>query len=255
MNLVVSGPRRRRLAPLLRCRDRRGSRHRQRRRRHLPAREGRPEAEVAVDGEPVEPRELRYLLVNKPRGVASTRSDPHAERVIVDLVPERPRAVPGGPARRRHHGPDRAHQRRRAGQPPHAPALRCAQDVRGARARQGRASGRSADLRAGVELEDGPTAPAEARLEKQSAKTALVELTSTRAASARCGACWRRSACRWRSSTGAATGRSPTRASRSAASASSTATRSRRLRRAGEEVDRRTDGDDPGEPVDLIPGI
>ena len=46
-----------------------------------------PEDVVAVNGEPVEPRELRYLLVNKPRGVASTASDPHADRVIVDLVP------------------------------------------------------------------------------------------------------------------------------------------------------------------------
>ena len=42
---------------------------------------------VAVNGEAVEARELRYVLVNKPRGVASTRSDPHADRVIVDLVP------------------------------------------------------------------------------------------------------------------------------------------------------------------------
>ena len=46
-----------------------------------------PEDVVTVRGEPVEARELRYLLVNKPRGVASTRSDPHADRVIVDIVP------------------------------------------------------------------------------------------------------------------------------------------------------------------------
>ena len=46
-----------------------------------------PEDVVLVDGEPVEARELLYFLVNKPRGVASTRRDPHAERVIVDLVP------------------------------------------------------------------------------------------------------------------------------------------------------------------------
>src|SRR5450756_2666249 len=46
-----------------------------------------PEDVVLVDGEPVEARELRYFLVNQPRGVASTRRDPHAERVIVDLVP------------------------------------------------------------------------------------------------------------------------------------------------------------------------
>ena len=46
------------------------------------------DVEVAVDGELVTPKEYRYLLLNKPRGVASTRSDPHAERVIVDLVPD-----------------------------------------------------------------------------------------------------------------------------------------------------------------------
>ena len=38
------------------------------------------QAEVAVEGEVATPREYRYVLVNKPRGVASTRSDPHAER-------------------------------------------------------------------------------------------------------------------------------------------------------------------------------
>jgi len=46
-----------------------------------------PEDEVSVDDEVVVLHQLRYVLVNKPRGVASTRSDPHAERVIVDLVP------------------------------------------------------------------------------------------------------------------------------------------------------------------------
>ena len=39
-----------------------------------------PEDVVAVNGDPVTVRELRYLLVNKPRGVASTRRDPHAEQ-------------------------------------------------------------------------------------------------------------------------------------------------------------------------------
>ena len=43
---------------------------------------------VTVDGEEVLLRPLRYVLVNKPRGVASTRRDPHAERVLVDLVPD-----------------------------------------------------------------------------------------------------------------------------------------------------------------------
>ena len=65
-----------------------------------------------------------------------------------------------------------------------------------------------AALRQGVELEDGVTAPAEARLHKQSAKTALVELTCPRGPQAPgASACWRPSVCRSRSCTGGATGR------------------------------------------------
>ena len=135
-----------------------------------------PEDVVLVDGEPAEARELRYFLVNKPRGVASTRRDPHAERVIVDLVPNGRILFPVGRldvdttglivltfdgvlANRLMHP--------RYGVPKTYVAR-----VRGKVSR--RALGA---LRQGVDLEDGLTSPAEVDLKKQSAKTALVEIT------------------------------------------------------------------------------
>jgi 23S rRNA pseudouridine2605 synthase len=53
--------------------------------------------QVAVDGVPipVDP-ELRYLALNKPRGVTATMRDPHAERTIAALLPSGPRVFPVG---------------------------------------------------------------------------------------------------------------------------------------------------------------
>lgn len=45
---------------------------------------------LKVDGKRIEPRsELRYLLLNKPVGVMSTKSDPEGRPTVMDLVPER----------------------------------------------------------------------------------------------------------------------------------------------------------------------
>ncbi len=45
-------------------------------------------AAVAVDGRRIgAPAAFRYLVLNKPAGVTSTVSDPHATRTVVDLVP------------------------------------------------------------------------------------------------------------------------------------------------------------------------
>lgn len=133
------------------------------------------DAVVEVAGQAVTPRQLRYLLVNKPRGVASTRSDPHADRVLVDLVPDGRTLFPVGrldvPTTGliilTNDGPLANYlMHPRYGVP----------KTYTARVR-GRVSKRALGaLRAGVELEDGPTAPAEARLVKQSTKTALVEV-------------------------------------------------------------------------------
>jgi 23S rRNA pseudouridine2605 synthase len=52
---------------------------------------------VTVDGVPVGVRPgLVYYLVNKPRGVVSTSSDPHGRAILTGLVPPDPRVYPVG---------------------------------------------------------------------------------------------------------------------------------------------------------------
>ena len=121
-------------------------------------------------------RELRYLLVNKPRGVASTRSDPHADRVIVDLVPNGRALFPVGRLDVDTTGliilTNDGVLANRLMHPRYGVPKTYVARVRGKVSR--RALG---TLRQGVDLEDGPTSPADVRLKKQSAKTALVEIT------------------------------------------------------------------------------
>ncbi|BCW98329.1 MAG: pseudouridine synthase [Armatimonadota bacterium] len=42
---------------------------------------------ITLDGRLVQPPPLRYIALYKPRGVASTRRDPHAKRTVMDLLP------------------------------------------------------------------------------------------------------------------------------------------------------------------------
>jgi 23S rRNA pseudouridine2605 synthase len=53
--------------------------------------------QVAVDGVPIpaDP-DLRYFVLNKPRGVTTTMRDPHAERTVAPLLPRGPRVFPVG---------------------------------------------------------------------------------------------------------------------------------------------------------------
>ncbi len=131
---------------------------------------------VAVNGEEVRPRELRYVLVNKPRGVASTRSDPHADRVVVDLVPNGRTLFPVGRLDVDTTGlivlTNDGALANRLMHPRYGVPKTYAVRVRGKVTRRALAT-----LRQGVELEDGVTAPAEVTLRKQSAKTALLDLT------------------------------------------------------------------------------
>ena len=97
-------------------------------------------AVIRVDGKrlpPVSPHV--YLVLNKPRGVVSTMSDPEGRR-DARRVRRRPAraAVPRRPARHRHRGPDPADQRRRLRAAGRAPVVRAGQDVR----RRGRRRGR-----------------------------------------------------------------------------------------------------------------
>jgi pseudouridine synthase len=54
------------------------------------------DAEVRVDGAPVAPEPLVYVLLNKPAGVVTTARDPHGRPTVVGLVGHANRIVPVG---------------------------------------------------------------------------------------------------------------------------------------------------------------
>ncbi len=117
---------------------------------------------VAVDGLPVAPQELAYLMLHKPSGVVTTASDPQRRRTVVDLVESPQRVYPVGRLDRDttglllltndgelanrlahpRHGVDKTYVAEVEGDPPPESIRRLAE---------------------GVELDDGPTAPARAR--------------------------------------------------------------------------------------------
>jgi 23S rRNA pseudouridine2605 synthase len=118
---------------------------------------------VEVDGQPVAAQPLAYVLLHKPAGVVTTARDPHARRTVVELVPALPRVVPVGRLDADTTGAllltndgELAH---RLAHPRYGVEKVYEADVEG---EPGRAV--LARLRDGVELDDGRTAPARARL-------------------------------------------------------------------------------------------
>ncbi len=51
---------------------------------------------VELDGRPLAPEALAYVLLHKPAGVVTTARDPHGRRTVVDLVAPGVRVVPVG---------------------------------------------------------------------------------------------------------------------------------------------------------------
>src|SRR3989440_4336028 len=117
---------------------------------------------VSLDGERLQPQELAYVLLHKPAGVVTTARDPQGRRTVVDLVDHPARVVPAGRldadttgallltndgslAHRLAHpryGVEKVYEAEVEGEPSDDALQR---------------------LREGIELDDGPTAPAKAR--------------------------------------------------------------------------------------------
>jgi 23S rRNA pseudouridine2605 synthase len=117
---------------------------------------------VQLDGRELEPQALAYVLLHKPAGVVTTAHDPHGRRTVVNLVDHPARVVPvgrldadttgallltnDGPLAHRlahpRYGVEKVYEAEVEGDPTDEALER---------------------LRAGLELEDGPTAPAGAR--------------------------------------------------------------------------------------------
>ena len=115
---------------------------------------------VEVDGVPVSVRAgLVHYLLNKPPGVVTTASDPQGRPTVVDLVPSDPRVFPVGRLDADTEGlllltndGDLAH---RLTHPSFGVEKEYLAEVQGEPA-----PGAIRRLREGIELEDGPTAPA-----------------------------------------------------------------------------------------------
>ena len=117
---------------------------------------------VELDGAPLRPQSLAYVLLHKPAGVVTTARDPHGRRTVVELVEHEARVVPVGRldadttgallltndgelAHRLAHPRyevEKVYEAQVEGEPSAAALER---------------------LRRGVELDDGPTAPARVR--------------------------------------------------------------------------------------------
>ena len=133
----------------------------------LGARVDPERARVTLDGVPVVVATgLVHYLLNKPAGVVTTASDPQGRPTVLDLVPDEPRVFPVGRLDRDTEGllvlTNDGELANLLTHPRHGVEKEYLAEVEGVPARAALRR-----LREGVELDDGPTAPARVRLVQQ----------------------------------------------------------------------------------------
>lgn len=132
---------------------------------------------VALDGipVPVDPISVSYIL-HKPAGVVTTASDPHGRVTVTSFVPSEPRVFPVGRLDMDTEGliilTNDGELANRIAHPSHGVPKTYLAHVHGRPTRKA-----LAHLRRGVELDDGITAPARARVVAQTSKHCALEIT------------------------------------------------------------------------------
>ncbi len=116
---------------------------------------------IEIDGAPIGVRPgLVHYLLNKPTGVVTTSKDTHGRPTVVDLVPDEPRVFSVGRLDAATEGlllmTNDGELANRIAHPSHGVEKEYLAEVDGGRV----APGSIRKLREGVELDDGPTAPA-----------------------------------------------------------------------------------------------
>jgi 23S rRNA pseudouridine2605 synthase len=118
---------------------------------------------VELDGNRVELQPLTYVLLHKPAGTVTTARDPQGRRTVVDLIDHAARVVPVGRLDADTTGAllltNDGELSHRLAHPRYE-----VEKVYEARVEGDPSEDELERLRAGIDLDDGPTAPAEARL-------------------------------------------------------------------------------------------
>ena len=132
---------------------------------------------LALDGVPVVIRaDLVYYLLNKPPGVVTTARDPQGRPTVVELVPAEPRVFPVGRLDFDTEGllllTNDGDLAQLLAHPRHGVDKTYLAEVHG-----DAGDGALARLRSGIELDDGPTAPARVRLTSRASGRSALELT------------------------------------------------------------------------------
>lgn len=135
-----------------------------------------PHDVVEVDGRRVAPERLAHVLLHKPAGVVTTAKDPHGRPTVVELVPAEPRVVPVGRLDLDTTGAllltNDGKLAHRLAHPRYEVAKVYEAEVEGVPSPEALAA-----LRHGVQLDDGPTAPAVVRVVEERERSSVLELT------------------------------------------------------------------------------